>query len=94
MTDEDEDISNKVQTSRQTIIHVTVPKKAVGAVIGLQGTNIRQVTGRYIRQVTGRYIRHVTGHYIRLVTGCYMKQVTVCLPWCLNQTGNSVSVRV
>ncbi|XP_052097601.1 tudor and KH domain-containing protein-like [Mytilus californianus] len=41
--DEEEETSQKMATSRQTVIDVKVPPKAVGAVIGRQGAMIKEI---------------------------------------------------
>ena len=52
MADEVDDNTQKVETSRQTVIRIAVPSKVVGTVIGSQGATIKQVT---LSQGTTKY---------------------------------------
>lgn len=51
--DEDED-KRQSATSKQTVIELDVPPKAVGSIIGRQGANIKEVSrsGVYIKGVS------------------------------------------
>ena len=42
--DEEEEVPAKVVTARHVTIEVKVPRDTVGAVIGVQGANIKKVT--------------------------------------------------
>jgi len=42
--DEEDDVKPNVVTSKHVFLEVQVPKHAVGAVIGLQGSQIKQVS--------------------------------------------------
>ncbi len=55
--DDEESESEGVVTSRQTVIEVTVPRESVGAIIGYQGSKIKEV-GAAVVMVVPANIRH------------------------------------
>lgn len=51
LDEEDEEADARVVTSRQTTIEVKVPHDSIGAVIGVQGTQIKMVIAYWIGQL-------------------------------------------
>jgi len=68
MTDEEDDeVKPGVVTSRHVTLEVQVPHHAVGAVIGSQGSQIKQVLLSLHELVNSAALRELTSYYVTVI---------------------------